>query len=101
MPEIVAVCFVNRLMTAAPNSDTVISPRPSGNSRPPIFGFSGTFHSRVGASGSVYRSTNIASDLNAKLQTTPNAYASPRTYTLPRLTMMVNSCSSVMRLISR
>ena len=53
MPETVAVCLVKRLMTAALKSDTVINPRPSGNSRPPIFGLSGTFHSRVGASGSV------------------------------------------------
>ncbi len=72
MPEIVAVCFVKRLMTATANSTIAIRPRPTGISRPPILMFSGTRHSR-GASGSLKRSTNIASDLNAKLQTTPNA----------------------------
>ena len=72
MPEIVAVCFVKRLIKAAENRHTAITPNPIGISRPPRCRFPGTRHSR-GASGSVNRSTSIASDLKAKLHTTPNA----------------------------
>ncbi len=76
-------------MIAAANSVSVINPRPIGISTVPTVTFSGTFHSR-GASRSLKRSTSIASDLNAKLQTTPNAYASPSTYTSPRLSTIVD-----------
>ena len=79
MPDTVAVCFVNRLMTAHANSDTRDQAEADRESRVrPTVTFSGTFHSR-GTSRSLKRSTSIASDLNAKLQTTPNAYASPST----------------------
>ena len=61
---------------ATDKSASVMAARPMGSSTDPIFRFSGTRHSR--GLGSLNRSTSTASDLSAKLQMTPNAYASPR-----------------------
>ena len=71
MPAIVASSLVKTLMQASVKRKSVMRPRPTGISTPPMRKFRGTFHSRF--SGCLKRRTSTESALNEKLQTTPNA----------------------------
>ena len=70
-----------------------------GDFSPAIRMFGGTFQPR----SPLYlkRSTSIEVLLKTKLHITPNAYASPSTYTSPRLTRMMNNCSTTTMLMMR
>ena len=71
MPEIVATCFVSRLVNAIDNRMSAMVNSPIGISILPMRIFPGTFHSR--SSGRLKRNTTVAIALNEKLQITPNA----------------------------
>src|SRR5437764_11987873 len=88
MPETVATDFVNRFTIAVESStrNTLISP--TGISVLPIRIFGGAFQHR--SPWYFQRTTSIASALNVNDQITPNAYASHRVITLPRVQIFVD-----------
>ena len=98
-PLTVATSFVIRLTPAIENRITAMTLNPRGNSLAPRRTLRGTFHSRCDVS--LNRSTSIASPLKANDQMTPNAYASPSVYVLPRDPITATSCRMTIRLIIR
>ena len=74
-PHSVATFLVTRFTNAVTRRTRKMSARPTGSSRLPSVTFSGTRHSR--GRRSLKRRITIDSALKTKLQTTPNAYASP------------------------
>ena len=92
MPLTVATDLVNRFTIAVDNNTRNTQVSPTGISVLPILIFGGTFQPR--SPWYFQRSTSMARLLKVKLQITPNAYASPRVMTFPRLAMIVNICSA-------
>src|ERR1700704_252284 len=98
-PATVATDFVARFTSAVESSTKNTERRPIGISIPAMVTFGGTFQPR----SPLYlkRRTSMDKLLKVKLQITPNAYASPRTYTSPRLARMVRICNPTTRLMMR
>ena len=99
MPLTVATDLVNRFTIAVESSTRKTESRPTGISVLPMRIFGGTFQPR--SPWYFQRSTSMARLLKVNDQMTPKAYASPRVMTLPRVTMMVNICSTKTRLTMR
>jgi len=98
-PHSVATRLVTRFTSAVARSTRKMRTSPTGSSHRPNLTLIGTRHSR--GRRSLKRRTTIESALKTKLHTTPNAYASPSAYTLPRLATIVKTWRPTTRLMIR